>query len=881
MHVLPRPANPANLVLTRDGHLLVLADGEREDPVLRWQSRVGDAQVGDRLLRLAAADEQTLSEELAFGRELARAALAELAAAPPREPMPVLPPPDVLARLLALAPASLRRGLSERALRTAWREICVVVHRELARPGVTRDTFLRAHGVDPDRDRVYLHVAERKHDPAHPFAFLVTVARGRGSHGRMQHVPLADALREHADEPVLRQRLLAPLHRAAAASPGIRALMDSGEVYHPVAWTAAQAHALLRATADLQDSGLRIRVPDWWQRRSPSPQVRVELGANGPSQLGLGALLDFQMRYFLGEDELSPDEWRALMGGAAGLHLLRGKWVELDPARHAEALRHWQGIEAAADRGHISFADGMRLLAGLPRDSLSELTPAAWTVATPGPWLAHMLGELQSPSGSPETDPGPALHGTLRPYQRDGVAWLWLLIRLGLGGCLADDMGLGKTIQVIALLLLLRKHQSPGPHLIVLPASLLGNWRAELARFGPDLRVHTAHRSVPDGDAPAENIDVVLTTYATLQRQAWLKDQAWGLVVLDEAQAIKNAQAKQTHAVKALHARHRLLLTGTPVENSLVDLWSLFDFGSPGLLGAAADFKKFARSLGTDHAGLAPLRALVRPYILRRLKTDRRVITDLPDKTELQVYCGLTRGQAALYSKAVDALASEVQSLEGIRRRGVILAYLTRFKQICNHPSHYSGDGHYVTKDSAKFLRLQELCAPLAEAGEKVLVFTQFREICAPLAALLEESFGRPGLVLHGGTPIARRSDMVSEFQQDDGPPFMVLSLKAGGTGLNLTAAGHVVHFDRWWNPAVENQATDRAYRIGQHKNVLVHKFVCRGTLEEKIDAMLHDKQGLADGVLADEGERRLTELSTDELLRVVSLDLRAALADD
>jgi len=868
-------------VLTRDGSLLVLADGEHETAMVRWQARVGEAPLGERLLRLAAADEGTLSAELAFGRELARAVLSELAAAPPRETMPIGPPADVVTRLLSVAPGTLRHGLSERAVKTAWREICVVVHRLLAHPGVTRDAFLRGHGVDPDRDRIYLHVAERKHDPAHPFAFLVTVARGHGSHGRMQHVPLAAALREHADDPQARQRLLAPLRLAAAASPELRALIDSGEVYHPVAWTAAQAHALLRATADLDGTGLRIRVPDWWHQQAPSPQVRVELGATGPAQLGLGALLDFQLHYFLGDDELTPAEWRALMGGAAGLHHLRGRWIELDPARHADALRHWRSIEAAAGRGKISFADGMRMLAGLPRGSLTELTPAAWTVATPGPWLTRMLAELQSPSGSPETDPGPALHGTLRPYQRDGVAWLWLLMRLGLGGCLADDMGLGKTIQVIALLLLLKKHEIAGPHLIVLPASLLGNWRAELARFGPELRVHTAHRSVHDSLAPAADVDVVLTTYATLQRQAWLKDQVWGLLVLDEAQAIKNAQAKQTHAVKALHARHRLLLTGTPVENSLVDLWSLFDFGSPGLLGAAADFKKFTRRLGSDHAGLAPLRALVRPYILRRLKTDRRVITDLPDKTELQVYCGLTRGQAALYAKAVDALAREVQSLEGIRRRGVILAYLTRFKQICNHPSQYSGDGLYVARDSAKFLRLQELCAPLAEAGEKVLVFTQFREVCAPLAALLEESFGRPGLVLHGGTAIARRGELVADFQRDDGPPFMVLSLKAGGTGLNLTAAGHVVHFDRWWNPAVENQATDRAYRIGQHKNVLVHKFVCRGTLEEKIDTMLRDKQGLADGVLSDEGERRLTELSTDELLRIVSLDLRAALAED
>jgi hypothetical protein len=758
----------------------------------------------------------------------------------------------------------------------------VVVHRELARPGVTRDTFLRAHGVDPDRDRVYLHVAERKHDPAHPFAFLVTVARGHGSHGRMQHVPLADALREHADEPVLRQRLLAPLRRAAAASPGIRALIDSGEVYHPVAWTAAQAHALLRATADLQDSGLRIRVPDWWQKRSPSPQVRVELGATGPSQLGLGALLDFQMRYFLGEDELSPDEWRALMGGAAGLHLLRGKWVELDPARHAEALRHWQGIEAAADRGHISFADGMRLLAGLPRDSLSELTPAAWTVATPGPWLAHMLGELQSPSGSPETDPGPALHGTLRPYQRDGVAWLWLLIRLGLGGCLADDMGLGKTIQVIALLLLLRKHESPGPHLIVLPASLLGNWRAELARFGPDLRVHTAHRSVPDGDAPAADVDVVLTTYATLQRQAWLKDQAWGLVVLDEAQAIKNAQAKQTHAVKALHARHRLTCSPAPRSRTR---WSTCGPCSTSAARVCSAPRPTSRSSRAASAPITPASprcgpssaptscAASRPTAASSptspTRPSCRSIAASPAGRPRSTPRPSTRSPARSRASRASAAAASSSPTSPASSRSAITPRITAA----------------TVNMSPRTAPSSCACRSSAPRSRRPARKCWYSPSSARSASRSPPCSRRASDAPASCSTAARRSLAAATWSanssSDDGPPFMVLSLKAGGTGLNLTAAGHVVHFDRWWNPAVENQATDRAYRIGQHKNVLVHKFVCRGTLEEKIDAMLRDKQGLADGVLADEGERRLTELSTDELLRVVSLDLRAALADD
>ena len=321
-------------------------------------------------------------------------------------------------------------------------------------------------------------------------------------------------------------------------------------------------------------------------------------------------------------------------------------------------------------------------------------------------------------------------------------------------------------------------------------------------------------------------------------------------------------------------------MTGTPVENSLADLWSIFDFINPGLLGGAGEFRGLCRRLGADDE-LGPLRRLVRPYLLRRLKTDRLVIADLPDKTEMQVYCGLTRVQAALYEQTVRALAREATDVDGKRRRGVILGFLTRLKQVCNHPSHYSGDGRFAAEDSAKFLRLQELCESIAASGEKLLVFTQFREMCGPLARLLEASFGRAGLVFHGGLSVRRRIETVAAFQRADGPPFLVVSLKAGGTGLNLTEASHVVHFDRWSNPAVENQATDRAYRIGQHRNVLVHKFVCRGTLEERIDAMIRGKQGLADNILDIDGERRLTELSTEELLRAVALDVRAALEED
>jgi non-specific serine/threonine protein kinase len=364
-------------------------------------------------------------------------------------------------------------------------------------------------------------------------------------------------------------------------------------------------------------------------------------------------------------------------------------------------------------------------------------------------------------------------------------------------------------------------------------------------------------------------------------RVPWFKERAFGLVVLDEAQAIKNPDAKQTRAVKALKSEARLALTGTPVENRLGDLWSIFDFLCPGLLGSAKAFRDFTKRLESEPSrSYAKLRSLVRPYILRRLKSDKSVIADLPDKTEITAYCPLTKIQAALYAKAVEELEVTIDTVEGMQRRGVVLAYLMRFKQICNHPSQWLGDGAYRPEDSGKLARLRELCEPIAARQDKVLVFTQFREMTGPLAGFLAEIFGRPGLVLHGETPVSKRASLVADFQKEEGPPFFVLSLKAGGTGLNLTEASHVVHFDRWWNPAVENQATDRAYRIGQKKNVLVHKFVCRGTIEERIDALLASKRGLAQEILAESGEGWITELNREDLLRLVSLDLKSALTE-
>ena len=454
-----------------------------------------------------------------------------------------------------------------------------------------------------------------------------------------------------------------------------------------------------------------------------------------------------------------------------------------------------------------------------------------------------------------------------------------------LGACLADDMGLGKTMQVLSLLLVLKREQQGAarPSLLVAPASLLANWAAEAERFAPSLRLLIAHPSVMPAaelraldEAQLANIDLVVTSYGTLLRCPALTEVHWCVAVVDEAQAIKNPGAKQTRQVKRIKADARIALTGTPVENRLSDLWSIFDFTHPGLLGSDKVFAGFAKRLASSES-FGPLRTLVRPYILRRMKTDKAVIADLPDKTELKAWCHLSPPQAALYQQAVKALARALEDADGIGRKGVVLSFLMRFKQICNHPSQWLGDAAWKAEDSGKFARLRELTEVIAAKQEKVLVFTQFRETTEPLAAFLGTIFGRAGLVLHGGTPVAKRRSLVQRFQEDESTPFFVLSLKAGGAGLNLTAASHVIHFDRWWNPAVENQATDRAFRIGQQKNVLVHKFVCRGTIEDRIDHLIESKQQLVKDVLEGGAELLLTEMSDRELLDLVQLDIRTA----
>ncbi len=720
--------------------------------------------------------------------------------------------------------------------------------------------------------RVCFHLAENKNNPDRPFAFLATYSTGFSAAGRVKHLPLKKAIEQYSGQKNQQAlvKLLTPVQNAANACKWVENLLKTAELYQPLAWSPKQAYQFLTTIPQLEESGLSIKIPNWWKKR-PRAQVAVTIGNAKGASLGANALLDFNVQVAIGDQHLTKDELRQLAMANDGLAYIRGQWVEVDNEKLQEALEHWKSVQ----QSEISFIEGMRLLAGTPSslqpDEMAE-KQHDWVKISAGDTLANLLEKIRDPSQLPFEQKLNGLKATLRPYQKEGVSWLSLLTDLGIGACLADDMGLGKTLQILSLMLT----QKEGPSLLVVPASLLGNWKLESERFTPSVKLLFAHPSETPPDQLAQleeklqNYDLIITTYSMVIRLEWLLKIDWNLLILDEAQAIKNSDTKQSRLVKKLKSRSRIALTGTPIENRLSDLWSLFDFLNPGLLGSASHFRDYVKSCEQ----FDPLRRLVSPYILRRMKTDPKIISDLPEKIETPTYCQLTKEQAHHYQSTVDDLKKTLEIVEPKNRRGAVLQTLLRLKQICNHPAHFSGSGDYTPDTSGKFLRLRQICEELASRQEKVLIFTQFSEIIPHIADHLSTIFERKGLILHGATPIKKRKELVQDFQSEDGPPFFVISLKAGGTGLTLTAASHVIHFDRWWNPAVENQATDRAFRIGQNKNVQVHKFITQGTVEEQIDHIISSKKKLASDLLETSEEIKVTELSDNELLNLVALDI-------
>jgi non-specific serine/threonine protein kinase len=647
---------------------------------------------------------------------------------------------------------------------------------------------------------------------------------------------------------------------------------------------------LTRIAPALAGNGFGVLLPSWWSAG------RAELGltlaaapaaeqpgrvAKRRSAFGLDDLVDYEWRASLGGQQLTEAEFQALAEAKSSLVQLRGRWVEVDRDKLAAGLKALGSRRSGAMRAGEFLRTAMF---GLDDDGL----PLEGVEAQG--WLGDLLSGTAEQRCEPAAAP-PGLHAVLRPYQERGVGWLAFMERVGLGAVLADSMGLGKTIQVLTLLEAEREQEKGRERgrargkagrratLLVCPMSLVANWQREAARFTPGLEVHVHHGaerlSGKQFRAAVAGAHLVITTYGlALRDRDELAAVDWHRVVVDEAQAIKNAGTKQARAVRALPAPHRIALTGTPVENRLADLWSILEFANPGLLGSAESFKeRFARPIERDGDERAAerLRRATGAFVLRREKTDPAIISDLPEKVEMKVVCNLTKEQASLYQATVDEMLREIAEAEGVGRRGLVLAMLTRLKQICNHPVHFLKDGSRLSGRSGKLARVEELCDEVLAAGEKALLFTQYAEFGGMLRGHLAERFGREVAFLHGGVPKKQRDELVLHFEEPDGPPLFVLSLKAGGVGLNLTAANHVIHVDRWWNPAVENQATDRAFRIGQTRNVQVRKLMCAGTLEERIDRVIEDKQELAERIVGT-GEGWLTELSVAELRDVIRL---------
>ena len=645
-----------------------------------------------------------------------------------------------------------------------------------------------------------------------------------------------------------------------------------------------QAHTFLREAAPiLEESGMGVIVPSWWTKRRRGLAARIRLRpeeehVNGHSLLGLDTLVRYDWQLSLGGKSINPEEFARLAALKAPLVRVRGEWVELNPEDVQKAQEFWEKNNGDT----ISLSKALSLAAGTS-DLDGELPIES--VETEG-WLNALFEKDGAINEVPQPE---SFVGELRPYQKRGVSWMQFLVERGLGPCLADDMGLGKTIELISLLLNMQEHSTLiGPVLLICPMSVVGNWEHELRRFGPSIKVmvhHGAGRLTGDAfRSEARKHNLVISTYALTARDRELfESMRWQGVVLDEAQNVKNAATKQSQAVRALPADFRVALTGTPVENRLTELWSIMEFLNPGFLGPQERFRKnFAMPIerGNDAATKAQLRTLVQPFILRRVKTDPTIISDLPEKLEMKVYTSLLPEQATLYEAVVRDMLQQIESAEGIQRKGLVLSSLTKLKQICNHPAHFLGDRSPLAQRSGKLARLEEMLDEVVAADDRALVFTQYAEWGRELQIYLRERLGKDVLYLYGGTPRTVRDRLVSRFQNDRrGPPVFILSLKAGGIGLNLTRASHVFHYDRWWNPAVEQQATDRAFRIGQTRNVQVHKFIASGTLEERIDDMIESKRLLAEQILGT-GESWLTEMSTDDLRQLFELRREAVMSE-
>lgn len=714
----------------------------------------------------------------AFFKELTRLPELEIA----RDKIKVAPTQECIERLLNATPYAIgTEFIDEKWIRNRFSELETIFQGQIRNYKGSVAMYLAERNQSLHvPERIFLHLVESKNDDA-PFAFIATYA-SRQSDGSVQHMPLQYALTEYRDDREKLLTLLSSLNRAVEVSPLIAELMESGEMFHTLKFTVDDAYSFLKDIEKIEETGILCRIPNWWRKKNSMLSVNVKLGEEKPSMVGFDALVSLQPSLEVDGVRLTQSEIEQLLRQTEGLAFLKGKWIEVNHEKLRKLLEEMEDIPES-----LSFRDAVQLEMGN-----DKILPDVGIVVSNEAWMSRMLLNLREPNRIRSVAVPKTLKATLRPYQKSGYSWLNYMNRLGFGACLADDMGLGKTIQVLTYLEKLRK---------------------------------------TDKEAKEELPFLTITTYAMAAKIEPLKEKEWDCLIFDEAQAIKNPTTKQTREIKKMKSKMRIAMTGTPIENDLTNLWSLFDFLNHGLLGASKEFHEFCKGLEEHPEKYAKLKSMISPFMLRRVKTDKNIISDLPEKVEMLDYATLSRKQTVLYRKAVSDMEKRVLEAEGIERRGIY------------------------------------------EKRERVIVFTQFKEITEYLAEYLTGIFHAKGYVIHGGTPVKRRTEIVEKFQGERYVPFIVLSVKAAGTGLNLTKANHVIHFDRWWNPAVENQATDRAFRIGQTKDVMVHKFVSKGTIEEKIDAIINSKKELAENVIGSGGEKWITDLNNEELFSLLRLE--------
>lgn len=848
-------------IFTRDGFYPDYAEGQATQDSMELLYYIS---LMENPARLTVSGYFLYLVSAAFFKELTEIPELEMA----RDEVEVKLSEDRMAELLAATPYVIgAEHINKNWLNKQFSGLLQIYRREIKAYSGTVAMYLEERNQNLHvPERIFLHLVENKDDD-YPFAFLATYA-SRQEDGSIRHMPLQYALTEYRSDKEKLLALLSGLNRAAEVSPVIAEFMESGEMFHPLRLTSKEAFSFLKDIEKIEQVGILCRIPNWWRKRNSMLSVQVQLGEERPALLGFDALVSLQPSLTVNGVSLTQQDIQDLLNQTEGLALLKGKWIEVNHEKLKKLLEAMEGIPE-----NLSFREAMQLEMGNNR-----ILPDVGAIVTNGEWLSGMLTNLKNPGRIRAVPVPKSLHASLRPYQKDGYNWLRYMNKLNFGACLADDMGLGKTLQVLTFLERMRKDTPKARVLLIVPASLIGNWQKEKDKFAPDMTMHVLYGKTSASlseELMEEKAFLTITTYGMAAKVESLKDVEWDCLILDEAQAIKNPTTKQTREIKKIKAAMRIAMTGTPIENDLTNLWSLFDFLNHGLLGSSKEFHEYCKGLESNPQGYARLKAIVQPFMLRRVKTDKQIISDLPEKIEMTDYVALSKRQTVLYRKAVADMEQKVMESEGIERRGIVLATITKLKQICNHPAQYLGQEDYAAADSGKFEVLRELCETIYEKRERVIVFTQFKEITEYLANYLTGIFHAKGYIIHGGTPVKRRAEIVEAFQGERYVPFVVLSVKAAGTGLNLTRANHVIHFDRWWNPAVENQATDRAFRIGQTKDVMVHKLVSQGTIEEKIDQMIHSKKELAENVIGSGSEKWITELSNEELFSLLRLESR------